>query len=216
MRRSSSFSRSRVISSSAPNGSSISSSRGPPSSARAIETRWRMPPESSCGKLLLPAFEPDELEQLARRRRAGGQAAEAADLERQLDVLQRRAPGQQRGILEHEAERARSCRASCGVMPNTETWPLDGAIRSATTRSKVDLPQPDGPSRLRKPPRSTAKRDVLQRRDGAPLGDEAHRHVAARRPRSPRRRHGERRLAGATAPAPARLSRSSAGCRRSP
>src|SRR5947209_3258732 len=40
-------------------------------------------------------------------------------------------------------------------MPSTDTWPVVGAIRSATMRSKVDLPQPDGPSRLRNPPRST-------------------------------------------------------------
>ena len=41
--------RSRVISSSAPNGSSISSSAGENESARAIETRCCMPPESCHG-----------------------------------------------------------------------------------------------------------------------------------------------------------------------
>ena len=49
MRRSSSFSLSRVISSSAPKGSSIKRMRGLQMSARAIATRWRMPPESSWG-----------------------------------------------------------------------------------------------------------------------------------------------------------------------
>ena len=43
--------RSRVISSSAPNGSSISSSAGSNDSARAIETRCCMPPESCHGLL---------------------------------------------------------------------------------------------------------------------------------------------------------------------
>ena len=43
------LSRSRVISSSAPNGSSISSSAGENESARAIETRCCMPPESCHG-----------------------------------------------------------------------------------------------------------------------------------------------------------------------
>ena len=38
---------SRVRASSAPKGSSISSSGGSCTSARQIETRWRMPPESS-------------------------------------------------------------------------------------------------------------------------------------------------------------------------
>ena len=46
---SSRFSRSRVISSSAPNGSSISSSAGSNESARAIETRCCMPPDSCHG-----------------------------------------------------------------------------------------------------------------------------------------------------------------------
>ena len=41
--------RSRVISSSAPNGSSMSSSAGEKESARAIETRCCMPPESCQG-----------------------------------------------------------------------------------------------------------------------------------------------------------------------
>ena len=41
---------SRVSASSAPNGSSNSSSGASWISARAIATRWRMPPDSSCGK----------------------------------------------------------------------------------------------------------------------------------------------------------------------
>jgi hypothetical protein len=49
IRRSSAFSRSRVISSSAPNGSSMSSSAGENESARAIETRCCIPPESCQG-----------------------------------------------------------------------------------------------------------------------------------------------------------------------
>ena len=49
IRSSSRFSRSRVISSSAPNGSSISSSAGSNESARAIATRCCMPPESCHG-----------------------------------------------------------------------------------------------------------------------------------------------------------------------
>ena len=48
-RSSSRFSRSRVISSSAPNGSSISSSAGENESARAIDTRCCIPPESCHG-----------------------------------------------------------------------------------------------------------------------------------------------------------------------
>ena len=42
-------------------------------------------------------------------------------------------------------------------MPNTATPPWVAGTASATTLSKVDLPHPDGPSRLRKPPRSSVK-----------------------------------------------------------
>ena len=42
-------SRARVIGSSAPNGSSISSTGGSAASARARPTRWRCPPESCAG-----------------------------------------------------------------------------------------------------------------------------------------------------------------------
>ena len=50
MRSSSEFMRSRVISSSAPNGSSMSRRGGENESARAIETRCCMPPESCHGR----------------------------------------------------------------------------------------------------------------------------------------------------------------------
>ena len=60
----------------------------------------------------------------------------------------RRGPRQQHRVLEHEREvervLPRLLRRQCRTR---ETCPLVGAIRSATTRSKVDLPQPDGPSR---------------------------------------------------------------------
>ena len=49
MRRSSAFRRSRVISSRAPNGSSMSRRAGEKESARAIDTRCCMPPESCHG-----------------------------------------------------------------------------------------------------------------------------------------------------------------------
>ena len=106
MRSSSSFSRSRVISSSAPNGSSISRSLGPPSSARAIATRWRMPPDSSCGMRFLPAGQADQRQQL-RGERAPPALAAAADLERQATLSSAVAPGEQSGVLEHEADFAR-------------------------------------------------------------------------------------------------------------
>ena len=99
MRISSAFIRSRVISSSAPNGSSISSSFGSNASARAIATRCCIPPDSSQGWRSANALELDQLQQV------GGAAAallgrETHDLERQLDVLDDRPPVHQDRRLE--------------------------------------------------------------------------------------------------------------------
>jgi hypothetical protein len=58
MRASSTFILSRVMASSAPNGSSISRILGSCSRARAIAARWRMPPESSPGSLASKPIKP--------------------------------------------------------------------------------------------------------------------------------------------------------------
>ena len=71
-----SWSRSRIwactVTSSAVVGSSAKSSFGPQASAMAIMTRWRMPPDSSCGYWLMRrsgSGMPDRLQQLERRSR---------------------------------------------------------------------------------------------------------------------------------------------------
>src|SRR5207245_4567842 len=46
-------------------------------------------------------------------------------------------------------------RAVSGGPPSTVTVPCVGATRSATSLSRVDLPHPDGPRRLMKPPGGT-------------------------------------------------------------
>jgi hypothetical protein len=43
------------------------------------------------------------------------------------------------------------------------------------TRNRVDFPQPEGPSRVRKLPRGKRQIDILERRHGAALGGEPHR-----------------------------------------
>ena len=64
IRRTSPFIRSRVISSSAPNGSSISRIRGSNESARAIATRCCIPPDSWYGMCFSEVAQLDELEHL--------------------------------------------------------------------------------------------------------------------------------------------------------
>ena len=47
--------------------------------------------------------------------------------------------------------------AANNTLPPTETTPASGCSRPAMDRSVVDLPQPDGPSRVNNSPGSTVK-----------------------------------------------------------
>ena len=69
---------SRVIASSAPKGSSISSTSASWASARARATRWRMPPESWWGCLSMKPLEAHQLEELHDPCRALGSEARPA------------------------------------------------------------------------------------------------------------------------------------------
>src|SRR5262245_36182610 len=152
--RSSSFKVSRVISSRAPNGSSINKIRGSETSARAIATRWRMPPDSSCGSACSRPARPTS------RRSSSG---------RPCPVWSRlRGPTSSGSRTFSSAERqgskvaswntkpsSRLSRAVSGGPPSTVTEPCVGGTRSATNRRRVDLPQPDGPRRLMNPPGGT-------------------------------------------------------------
>ena len=99
IRWSSRFMRSRVISSSAPNGSSMRRMAGSSASARAMATRCCIPPESCHGRC--PA-KSDSSTRRSISRGLGGSLAPASsrDLEWQLDVLLDRPPLEQDRRLE--------------------------------------------------------------------------------------------------------------------
>ena len=101
IRRTSWFIRSRVISSSAPNGSSISRIDGSKASARAIATRCCMPPDSWYGWWWRksPSSTSSSIS-FARAVRRG--AVVAHQLERQLDVVLHRSPVEQDRRLEDD------------------------------------------------------------------------------------------------------------------
>ena len=86
-----------------PVGSSASSRRGALTMARAIATRWRSPPESACGRLLIRCAEPDPPE-----RGLGAYAPvlgrDAVAHQRHLDVLARGQRRQQVEFLKHDAD----------------------------------------------------------------------------------------------------------------
>src|SRR3954453_1983237 len=156
MRRSSSLSRSRVISSSAPNGSSMSKRRGPPSKARAIETRSRIPPERSCGKFCSQPSRPTSFKSSRGVGAPDGSPAKPPTSAGSSTFCRAVRHGSSAASWNTKPSE-RFWRASCGDMPNTESCPAVGVTRSATIRSRVDFPHPDGPSRVRKPPRATEK-----------------------------------------------------------
>ena len=102
IRTSSDCIRSRVISSRAPNGSSISSSGGPRAEGPGDRDALLHPAGELARAVRGEVGEPDELEQLERLR-APLRLADAVQVERQLDVALHRAPLEQPGLLEGDA-----------------------------------------------------------------------------------------------------------------
>ena len=104
-RSSSSCRRSRVMASRAPKGSSMSRTSASWAKARAMATRWRMPPDSSKGRLVAkPSRCTERSSASARSRRS--LAADAPQPQRQLDVGAHGEPREQRRLLEHEGDAA--------------------------------------------------------------------------------------------------------------
>ena len=80
----------------------------------------------------------------------------------ELDVLDHRAPGKQRVLLEHEGDLARQ-RRRAPVLPLTSTVPAVGTSSPPIMLSSVLLPQPLGPIRQSSSPRSDVELGVEQR-----------------------------------------------------
>src|SRR5438105_6435165 len=154
-RRSSSFNRSRVISSSAPNGSSISRICGSLTSALAMDTRCRIPPDSSCGYECSQPLRPTSSSNSA------GVAlplcfAPLATSSGSSTLASAVRHGSSAGSW-NTKPMSRRRRAAPAVPPRMRMSPADGGTRSATARSSVDLPQPEGPSSVRNSPRVTSR-----------------------------------------------------------
>ena len=129
--------------------SSQTRKRGCKASARAIEMRWRWPPENWCGK---------------RWRRAGSSPARRICAHSYASISAREAMPWTSGASPiASATRMRglrlacgswkiSCtsrwteRSPCGERPKTSTSPVLGGSRPAAMRPSVDLPEPDSPT----------------------------------------------------------------------
>ena len=104
----------RSLRSSAPSGSSSSSTLGRLTIARASATRWRWPPESWAGLRLLVASGGARA-RAPRRRGGGARLLDLGDLEPVLDVLADRHVREQRVVLEDRVDVARVGRERADV-----------------------------------------------------------------------------------------------------
>ena len=143
-------------SSSAPNGSSISSSVGAVASARAIDTRICMPPDSSRGKRSAASASPTP----ASASRAAASAAARGTCARssgRRTFAATRAHGISVGDWNTIARRRAASSAGTASSPHQRMRPAVGASSPATIRSSVVLPQPEGPSSVTNSPARTAR-----------------------------------------------------------
>ena len=130
----------RVIESSAPNGSSRSSTGRPARSVRRNATRWRIPPDSSAGRARSNSASPKRSNSGSARSRAAAFGGRPGTRARARRCRARRARA--------AAGRAGACRRTRRAAPRrrsppmTVTAPASGSCRPATSSSSVDLPQP--------------------------------------------------------------------------
>ena len=137
---------SRSFLSSAPSGSSSSSTFGRLASARASATRCCWPPESWCGLRSANLLELDERQHLADARADLG-LGHAVHLEAEGDVLGHRHMREQRIGLEHHVGRPLDSGGTpARSLPASGDAPAVGSSKPASMRISVVLPQPDGPS----------------------------------------------------------------------
>src|SRR5699024_1044351 len=130
----------RVSASSAPKGSSSSSTSGLRASARAIEARWAMPPETSRGRRSAACSSPTSCSRWRTRSRPARRPVLRG--RPRATFWARVRQGSRRGSW-----KATAMRGSVPVsgVPSRPMVPALGRSRPATRRSRVDLPQPEGP-----------------------------------------------------------------------
>ena len=156
----------RTDTSSIETGSSATSSLGSSTSADAIATRCRWPPESSCGKRSRNSSagrEPGALERLAHALGALLLVAHAVDHERLGHGVAHAVARVERlvGILEHDLRLApqraqlRAPRAGRCRVPSISTEPERGTSMRMTACAVVVLPQPDSPTSATSSPAAT-------------------------------------------------------------
>ena len=142
----------RVCSSRAPKGSSISTMGVSMARARPMATRCRMPPDSSRGYFAAKSRRPSGPSRsvATRRRRAKGTPCSSRPNSTFSSVVRH---GKRPGSWKTVATR-RGSGASTG-RPSTATRPASAATRPPSMPSSVDLPQPEGPISVQNSPAPT-------------------------------------------------------------
>ena len=138
--RNSFWSRSRLIGSIAPNGSSISITGGSAASARATPTRWRWPPESWPGKRsrISPGSEISSRSSSTLASILRGIPAQQP--RNRGDVLGDRPVREQADLLDHVADLA----AELGRLPLAHAGPVDQDVAAGELDHPVDQPHRRG------------------------------------------------------------------------
>ena len=143
-----------MIASSDANGSSSSSTGLPASSVRRKATRWRIPPDSDPGGEPAKPASPNRSNSgmAAARASARGRPAFSSAMPALSSALRHGSSRSRWGISAHRASRS-----SGSSSPPTATCPAAGASSPATIESRVDLPQPLGPTTATRAPAGTSR-----------------------------------------------------------
>jgi hypothetical protein len=146
----------RVISSSAPKGSSINSTSGCTTRARAIDTRICMPPDNSRGRLLPNFSRPTKASASVTRASASARGTPAKSSGKRTLAFTRA-----------QGMRVASWNTNANLRPVLSSWltglrhssrrPSLGSSKPAIIFSSVLLPQPEGPSKVTNSPALTVK-----------------------------------------------------------
>ena len=137
------------MASSAPNGSSISRTSASCASARPSATRWRMPPESSCGRLSANSSRFTEASSLGTS--ASGRSTDPAIAHGSSTFAADGEPREQRRLLEHHRARGRR--------PSTRS--RVGGLESGDEVQQRALAAARRPSRQTNSPRCDARSSVM-------------------------------------------------------
>ena len=149
---------SRSLRSSAPSGSSRSSTRGRLTSARASATRCRWPPDSWLGFALLVALEADHPQRFGDPGRRARRAGTLRTTSPYPTLSPTRHVREQRVVLEDRVDVAVERRDRGHVLRRgAGSGPRSAARSPAIIRSVVVLPEPDGPSIEKNSPSRTSR-----------------------------------------------------------